>query len=36
MFMVVLGEMAHRLSVVGNGEGNDASTTLFHVGSRRC
>jgi len=36
MFIAVLGEMAHRLSVVGSGEENDASTTLCHDGSRRC
>ena len=34
--VVVLGDMVHRVSVVENGEGGDASTDLFCTGSGRC
>jgi len=34
--VAVLGEMAHRVSVVENSEGGDASTDLFRARSGRC
>ena len=34
--MVVFGEMAHKLSMVGSGEENDASEALWGAGSWRC
>ena len=34
--VAALGEMAHGLSLVESGEGNDTSTTLCGAGSRRC
>ena len=36
MFMVVLREMVHRLSVVESGEGSDASIALCGAGGCGC